>query len=170
MSKEFIMPVPYTGEEDGTFNHKERLTRDEAALRERIKAMASYKDDPYVNIYINRVIVFTDDVAQVKLLQSRLPEYFHDFDPLPFEYWVQNGGRPEPFRITYIGTEYLEQIKDKSKAIYFLPYSVIGVRDNGTFTELRDQSGVKWGRNNGKSKNPPDLIFSDEILNGATTL
>lgn len=170
MSNEFVKPVPYSGEEDGTFNHEQRLTRGEAALREQINTASAFKNDPYIQIYANRVIVFCDNVVQAKVVQARLPEYFHGFDPLPFEFWIENGGRPEPFRITYITKTCHEMIKGKSKTLYIMPYSVIELTSQGRYIELRDQTSTKWGRNNGKSRNAPDLILSEQVLNGEVTL
>jgi hypothetical protein len=99
---------------------------------------------------------------QLGTLLSRLPKVWSEAEVVPFKEWffMSNLEKEKYVGKHLILTRYVarDEICHVPGVLFFIPNSVI-IEEGGRFTELRDQSGFKWGDVHQK-------IISSDVLNG----
>lgn len=115
----------------------------------------------------SKVMVYNArDESQLSTLLSRIPKEWSEANVVPFREWFDLSDHQKE---QYVGkhlilTRYVQfnEITHIPGYLFFLPYSVI-MFENNQFSELRDQSGCKWGDFERRISTP-------SILNGKAVL
>jgi hypothetical protein len=115
----------------------------------------------------SKVLIYNArDDSQLNVLLSRIPKEWSEAAVLPFSDWFKLTDHKKEQYIDkhLILTRYIprEGICHVPGYLFFLPYSVIA-EEQGRFTDIRDQSGWKWGSHERR-------ILSREVLNGEVVL
>lgn len=107
-----------------------------------------------------------EDGSHLSTLLSRIPKEWSDALVVDFNDWFK---LPDVEKEQYVGkhvimTRYTtpNKLTHVPGILFFLPYAVI-METTGRFTDIRDQSGWKWGDFDKR-------ILSTEVLNGSVTL
>lgn len=151
--------------EDGTIDHVARL-------REDSYHSIPVEDKPLTHrAYYDRVVVIGNN-ADVKLIQSRLPKEFQEFEPVDINDLLTNDWRPEPHRIIF-ATDVFAFHDKKAILGHYLCYSyafIVNDTVDGEWVDLRDATSIRWGRLVNEDYSHPDTIRSHDVLNGRRTL
>lgn len=158
-------PPPFKAiKDDGTHAHYNIMTMGGNDLKSEGGFVHCHKS------VFNRVLIISDDLFEVGLIQSRLPKEFHEFEPVHVKDLIADDWRPEPFRVVYASQAWLDENHKLIGRYYFFTYSCIGKRTDGQWNDLRDQTSTRWGRVCEGWHSNPDTIRSEEVLNGLKTL